>query len=200
MMTKRFVGPGRRVPALHEDVGKAYATVRAWIDVLDALYYSFRIRPYVGSLRRALRADRKLYLYDVLRIPSAERAKRLENLTALHLLKACEYWTDTAQGEFELCYARTKDGAEVDFVVVRDNRPWLLVECGLSDTAPAKSLLAMSELLKPAHRVQLVPVLISYRAKVRRGSPSSARTTHSQQCQGAGVEAQERPGASSRYS
>lgn len=42
---------------------------------------------------------------------------------ALHLLKARCYWTDTARGEWELRFMRTKEKREVDFVLPRDRKP-----------------------------------------------------------------------------
>jgi predicted AAA+ superfamily ATPase len=150
------VGSLLSVNSLKEDVGKAYATVRSWIGVLDALYYSFTIRPYAGRLNRALRAEPKLYLFDTLAIPAAFASKRMENQVALHLLKACMFWTDTAEGEFELCFVRTKERREVDFAVLRDRKPWLLVECKTNEKEPAKDLIAFTKLLKPARSVQLI--------------------------------------------
>lgn len=149
------VGSLLSVNALREDLNKAYATVRAWLKVLDILYFSFTVKPFSRHLRRANRADPKLYLYDVLRIPPRMMAKRLENLCALHLLKACHYWTDTAHGEFELAFIRTKDGREVDFVILESGRPWLLLECKSGNTTPSRDLVHFAERLKPRHTIQL---------------------------------------------
>jgi predicted AAA+ superfamily ATPase len=55
------VGSLLSINALYEDVGKAYATVRSWLQVLDALYFSFTIRPYAGKLACTLKAEPKLY-------------------------------------------------------------------------------------------------------------------------------------------
>lgn len=150
------VGSLLSVNSLREDVGKAYATVRSWLGVLDALYYSFTIRPYAARLNRALRAEPKLYLLDTLAIPAALASKRMENQVALHLLKACTYWTDTAQGEFDLRFIRTKERREVDFFVLRDRKPWMLVECKTGEKEPAKDLIAFTKILKPVHSFQLI--------------------------------------------
>ena len=150
------VGSLLSVNALREDVGKAYATVRSWMGVLDALYHTFTIRPYSTRLSRALRAGPKLYLYDTLNIPAEMQSKRLENQVALHLLKACTYWTDTAQGEFDLRFIRTKEQREVDFVILRGRKPWMLVECKTRETEPARDLIAFTQRLKPVHSFQLV--------------------------------------------
>jgi uncharacterized protein len=148
------VGSLLSVNSLREDVGVAYATVRDWMSVLQSLYHLVLLRPYAGRLQRTLRAEPKLYLLDYLSVPS--RAARLENLTALHLLKACQYWTDTAQGEFELHFLRTKEKEEVDFVVLREKKPWILVECKSNMLEPAPTLVKFARLLKSGSNYQLV--------------------------------------------
>jgi hypothetical protein len=150
------VGSLLSVNALRENVGAAYATVRSWIGVLEALYQCFRIRPWARRVVRAIRAAPKLYLYDVLRIPAANTGARLENVTALHLLKAAHFWTDTAQGEFELFFVRDKEQREVDFLLVRDGAPWCLVECKSADVTPSPALLRFRSTLQVAHAFQLV--------------------------------------------
>jgi len=137
--------------------------VRSWLQVLDALYFSFTIRPYAGKLARTLKAEPKLYLFDILRIPVEDLGRRLENLTALHLLKACQFWTDTAQGDFDLRFVRTRDAWEVDFLVLKDGRPWMLVECKTGDREPSKQLYRFGDILRPKYRLQLVHGEKSYR-------------------------------------
>jgi uncharacterized protein len=48
-------------------------------------------------------------------------------------LKAVEHWTDLGLGDFELRYLRDKLQREVDFLIVRDRKPRLLVEVKASD-------------------------------------------------------------------
>jgi hypothetical protein len=123
--------------------------VRSWLQVLDALYFTFTIRPYAGKLSRTLKAEPKLYLFDILRIPAEYQGKRLENLTALHLLKACQFWTDTAQGDYDLRFVRTRDGLEVDFLVLADGKPWMLLECKTGAKEPSKLLRRFGEIWHP---------------------------------------------------
>ncbi len=149
------VGSQFSINALKEDVNKAYATVRSWYQVLESLYFCFSIKPYYKKISRSLRSEPRIFLFDLLRIPKDMPGKRLENLTALHLLKACHYWTDTAQGEFQLCYLRDKNQREVDFLVVKDNTPWLLVECKSGKKEPSDNLKYFSSILKPQFVIQL---------------------------------------------
>jgi hypothetical protein len=153
--------PGRAaglfsINALREDVGVAYATVRAWVAAFEALYLVFLVRPYAKRIARGLRAEPKLYLYDVLQIPRERAAARQENLVALHLLKACQFWTDAAYGDFDLRYVRDKAQREADFLILRDRVPWMMVECKSNETTPDGSLLRFAAALDVPHRFQLV--------------------------------------------
>jgi predicted AAA+ superfamily ATPase len=134
------VGSLLSINSLREDVGAAHATVREWLQVFEALYHCFLVPPYAKRLKRAIHSIPKLYLYDILQIPIAREGVRLENLTALHLLKACHFWTDVAQGEFQLRFIRDKEGREVDFLVLRDGKPWVLIECKAGDIDPSPNL------------------------------------------------------------
>ena len=150
------VGALLSINSLREDVGVAYATVRAWVHAFEALYVCFLVRPYAHRIRRALNAVPKLYLFDPVQLPEKEDGARRENVVALHLLKACQYWTDTAQGEFDLRFVRDKEKREVDFLVLRDKRPWMMVECKSGSKSPSASLLHFAALVNPPLRFQLV--------------------------------------------
>jgi predicted AAA+ superfamily ATPase len=102
---------------------------------LQELHLAFEVKPYSRHVPRSLKREGKVYLWDYGGVP--EGPPRLENLVASHLLKACHYWTDTGRGDFELHYLRTKDGDEIDFLVVRDGEPWLPVEVKSGETAPS---------------------------------------------------------------
>lgn len=141
--------------SLREDVQVAYATVRDWVLLAESLYFGFFVRPYSKKIKRSLLAEPKLYLFDILQLPKNSGA-RIENLTALHLLKSCQFWTDSAQGVFELNFVRDKEKREVDFLIVRDKRPWMLVECKSNEKTVSKNLLYFSEVLRPAYNIQLI--------------------------------------------
>ena len=140
--------------SLKEDVGVAYATVRDWVLLLSQVYYGFFIKPYSKSLKRSNRSNPKFYVYDILQIPKKEQ--RLENLTALHLIKACHYWTDTAQGVFDLYFLKDKEKREVDFLITRNKTPWMLVECKSQSKNLSPHLIYYKEQLKTPLNFQLV--------------------------------------------
>ena len=142
--------------SLKEDVGTAYATVREWVLLSEMLYYGFFIRPYSKNIKRSLRAGPKFYLYDILQIPKSQPARRCENLTALHLIKACHFWTDTAEGLFNLFFVRDREKREVDFLITRDKAPWMLVECKSRSESLSPHLLYYKNILKSPLNFQLV--------------------------------------------
>ena len=142
--------------SLKEDVGVAYATVRDWVLLSEALYYGFFIKPYSKKFKRAIKSEPKFYLYDILQIPKSESSKRIENLTALHLIKACHFWTDIGEGFFDLCFVRDKEKREVDFLIVKDHSPWMLIECRSRSKSLSPNLLYYAKKLKTPLNFQLV--------------------------------------------
>lgn len=131
------VGSVLSLNALREDLEVSYDTIKRWLQSLDDLYYCFRIRPYFKSIKRSLKKEAKLYLWDYSEVEDA--GARFENLLASHLLKACHFWTDTGEGVFELCYLRNKEKNEIDFLITKDKKPWLPIEVKsqLTSSAPA---------------------------------------------------------------
>jgi len=73
---------------------------------------------------KALRKEPKWFLRDWSGV--ADDGAHAETFVACHLLKAVETWTDLGFGSFELRYLRDKQKREVDFLVVRDRKPWFL--------------------------------------------------------------------------
>lgn len=140
--------------SLAEDLEVSQPTAKRWVTWFTHLYYAFRVQPYARRVARALRKQPKLYLWDWSEV--ADTAARFENLVASHLLKAVHFWTDSGLGTFDLCYLRDREKREVDFLVVRDRKPWLMVECKLNDARPSQHLRAFSDVLTPALVLQVV--------------------------------------------
>lgn len=121
--------------SLREDLEVSIDTVRRWLALLNELYYVFLVRPWTKRVARSLQKEAKLYLWDWSEIEG--EGPRFENLVAAHLLKACDYWTDTGLGDFSVSSLRNKEKEEIDFLITAKGKPWLLVEAKLSDTEPS---------------------------------------------------------------
>ena len=99
-------------------------TISRWLQILDNIYYSYRISPYVSSSRiRSVKKEQKLYLWDWSVIE--DLPFRFENMVAAHLLKYCHFFEDTEGEKMNLCFLRDTDKREIDFVVLKNKKPLL---------------------------------------------------------------------------
>ena len=140
--------------ALREDLQVALDSVRLWVGYLERLYFVYRVRPYATRLPRALRREPKVYLWDWSEI--ADPGVRLENMVASHLLKWCHFTQDWGHQTLDLHFVRDKEKREVDFLITREKKPWLLVEVKLSRTAPEGALHYFAEKLGVKHKFLVV--------------------------------------------
>ncbi len=140
--------------SLARDLEASIPSIARWMAYLKALYYAFEVKPYSRSIARSLRDQGKMYLWDYGAI--RDKAARFENLVASHLLKTCQFWTDTGEGVFELFYLRDKEKREIDFLVVRDGVPWLPVEAKLNETEPSSSWRKFAGMLPCKAGLQIV--------------------------------------------
>jgi len=121
------VGALLSVNNLRQDLSVAFETMDRWITILENLYFCFRIQPYGLPKLRAATKERKLYMWDW--SSCVNPAARFENLVASNLLKYCHQIEDCEGDRMELRFVRDSQGRELDFVVVRDNKPEFAVEC-----------------------------------------------------------------------
>ena len=131
------VGSPLSVNRLRTLLQASHESVERWISAFERLYLCYRLAPFGSSRIRAVRKERKLYLWDWSRVD--DPGARFENLVAGHLLKYCHLVEDTEWHAMELRFVRDTDGREIDFVVLRDGRPEFGVECKSGDrnAAPA---------------------------------------------------------------
>lgn len=132
------IGSPLSINSLREDLDVNFKTVQNWLSILSRLYFIFSIKPYHQKLGRALKKEDKVYFFDWSELE--DPGKRFENFIAVHLLKACYYWTDAGYGSFTLHYVRDKEKREVDFLICNKNKPVILVEAKLSEKDLDKSL------------------------------------------------------------
>ncbi|MBI4955577.1 MAG: ATP-binding protein [Myxococcales bacterium] len=132
------VGSPLSVKNLREDLEVAHATAERWLGILENLYVCFRIAPLGAPRIRAVKKERKLYLWDWSAVPDA--GPRFENLVACHMLKLCHFLEDTEGHRMELRYLRDTDGREVDFVILKGGKPELAVEVKSAERGPSPAL------------------------------------------------------------
>ena len=124
--------------SLAREIRVSENTVREWVSVLNGLYFGFSLTPWSRNLENSLKKTPKWYPRDWSGIEDPGR--RNETILANHLLKSVDIWNDLGFGDYSLHYFRDKQKREVDFVVVKDDQPWLLVECKTGDKNLSPSL------------------------------------------------------------
>ncbi len=125
------VGSILSINSLREDLEVAFTTVKKWIIVFEKLFGVFRIFPFGVPRLKAVKKEAKLYFWDWGK--PTQVAAQFENMIAVHLLRFV-HWMEDVEGErCELRYFRDVVGHEVDFIVLRKQKPWFVVEAKLND-------------------------------------------------------------------
>jgi len=129
-------------------------TVRRWVEVLRNLHLGFLVRPWFKNVSRSLRKEPKWFLRDWAAIE--DPGDKAETFVACHLLKAVDGWNDMGLGKFALGYLRDKEKHAVDFLVVRDGKPWFLVEVKHSEESISSALKHFQDQLQAPFAFQVV--------------------------------------------
>ena len=125
--------------SLARDIKCSPNTIKRYVEILESLFIVFRVTPFHRNIGRSLLKEPKIYFYDTGMVLGDEGI-RLENLVAVSLLKHLNWTEDCKSIRCELMTLRTKEKKEVDFVMVENNKPKLIVEVKLSDTSISPSL------------------------------------------------------------
>ena len=133
------VSGGVNYASLAEDLSVSPPAVKNWLVLLQSVFYCYEVRPWSKNVASSIRKQPKIYLWDWSEVRDA--GARRENFIASHLLKAVHFWTDAGLGNFGLHYLRDKMQREVDFLVSKDGKPFMLVECKSSGKEPLSSAL-----------------------------------------------------------
>jgi len=134
--------------SLAADCGVSQPTAKAWLNVLEASFLVFRLRPFHANLRKRLVKTPKLHFQDpglacwLLGIRSAEQLRTHPLRSALF-----ETWMVTEIAKHRtnrgerggLTFYRDRSGAEVDLVIERGDR-LTVVEAKSSQTATNRLL------------------------------------------------------------
>jgi len=147
------VGSPLSVPSLASDLRVTYNSVRNWLSVFERFFLIFSVYPWTKKISRAIQKERKVYLWDTPQVQ--DEPHRFENMVAAELWRAVTLWNDLGYGRFSLHFIKNKEKQEVDFLIVHNRKPLVLVEAKVSETKPSSALRKFQMALKvPA--VQLV--------------------------------------------
>ncbi|MBN1664543.1 MAG: ATP-binding protein [Deltaproteobacteria bacterium] len=163
------VGSLLSINSIAEDIGYHHATITRWLDVLQAIYLVFTLRPWHRNVIRSIKKENKLYFFDWSNVPDA--GCRFENLLAVSLIKMAARLTEIGQGTFEIMHIRNKEKQEMDFVLVKNNKPVALFEAKKSDCDISKGGIYFSRQLslpyyQIVHNCQKVEIFPGNRAVI----------------------------------
>ena len=154
-MLRSRVGSPLSLASLARDLSVSPTTLRRYLDILEALYIVFVVRPFHDNVARALSQMPKVYFFDN-GLVEGDDGVQFENLVATALLKHVQWRQDVLGEEMDLHYLRTKDGAEVDFALSLKGRLTDLVECKLGDERPHRALRRFAAEFPQARATQVV--------------------------------------------
>jgi predicted AAA+ superfamily ATPase len=147
------VGSLLSLQSMREDLEVSHRAVSNWMEILERLYFCFRIGPFSHSAVRSLKKATKVYLWDWSSIEN--EGPRFENLVAGHLLKMRHALEDQEGYRIGLYYLRDASKREVDFLVTHGKNPWFAVECKTSSRDVNPALTYFGERLKIPYLYQL---------------------------------------------
>jgi len=129
---------------LAQELGKSPHTIKKYIEILEALFIIFRVTPHSKNIARSLLKEPKIYFSDNGMV-EGDAGILLENFIAGSLLKHVSYLQNEKGIDAQLHYLRTKDGKEVDFCIVEDEIPTLMLEVKNGDSNISKQLIFFHE-------------------------------------------------------
>lgn len=106
-------------------------TVKNHLRRLEDFYLVFKVHPYAKNIKRALLKAPKCYLYNWCRVQN--EGHRFENFIAVQLIALTSLWSSQSGDEYAVFYVRNKQKEETDFLILKNKKPWLLIEAKLSD-------------------------------------------------------------------
>lgn len=109
---------------LANDLETTHGSIKRWLETLNRVQLVFSIKPYAKNIRRTYKMEKKWYYIDW----RAAGSNLFENYIASSLLRAVNLYEDRFGDRMNLYFVRTHDNAEVDFLICREGKPWLLIE------------------------------------------------------------------------
>ncbi len=154
-LLRERVGSPLSLASIARDLAVSPATLKRYLDILQALFIVFTVQPWHHNVARSLLQSPKVYFFDT-GLVNGDNGVRLENAVAGMLLKHAHFLHDSAGREIGLHYIRTKDGAEVDFALSEKGEVTQMIECKLGDNKPHRGLVRFAEQFAKAEAVQIV--------------------------------------------
>jgi len=154
-MLRERVGSPLSIASLARDLQVSPNTLAKYLEILEALYVIFLVRPYHRNVARAILKAPKVYFFDTAYV-RGDVGVQWENASAAMLLKHVHFEQDALGKQASLHYLRNKEGEEVDFLLCENGDPVRLIECKHADHRPTAALMKFAAVFSQAEAIQLV--------------------------------------------
>ena len=144
LLPERIASP-LSINSLKDDLQVNHKTVSNWLEALKKIYLVFSIMPWSKNISKAIKKEAKFYFFDWTMVN--DEGAKFENAVAVFLLRLVCRWNELGLSDFELRYIRNQHGQEVDFIIIKDQKPFALFEAKKGDTNISKSGIYFNKLL-----------------------------------------------------
>lgn len=163
-LLKNKVGSPLSYSSIARDVGVSSMTVKKYVEILEALYIIFIIKPYTHKISRSILKEPKIYFFDYGLI--TDTGAKFENFVALALYKHTVLKSDSSGKLYSLGFLKTKEKKEVDFALYDEQNNLIeIIEAKISDFTASKTLEYFSE------KYKVKGVQVVYNLNIERVSP-----------------------------
>lgn len=136
---KNKVGSPISYSNIAQDIGISPITVKKYIEILEAIYIIFIIKPYTHKISRSILKEPKIYFFDYALID--DMGAKFENFIALSLYKHMKLKNDLNGTSDYLGFLKTKEKKEVDFALADSHNNLIeIIEAKVSDSNVSKTL------------------------------------------------------------
>jgi predicted AAA+ superfamily ATPase len=154
-LLRKRVGSPVSYSSLARTLETSDKTIKHWLSILENMYVIFRVTPYHRNIARSLLKKPKFYFYDTGQV-IGDMGTKLENTTACALLKEIHFQEDCYGAEMALHYLQTKNGQEIDFLVIREQEPFLMLEVKWADNSLSRNFKIFDRYFTNVKKIQLV--------------------------------------------
>jgi predicted AAA+ superfamily ATPase len=141
---KSKIGSTISYNSIAQDIGISPITVKRYMEILEAIYVIFKIKPHTNKIKRTILKEPKIYFFDYGVLD--DLGARFENFVALSLYNNIKNHNDLTGKIYSLGFLKTKENKEVDFIISDDkNIPVEIIEAKFSDDNFSKTLIYFGE-------------------------------------------------------
>lgn len=143
-MLRRRVGSPVSSNSIAQDLQISPTTTAKYIEIMEALFIIFKVTPFSHNIARSILKEPKIYFYDTGMVIGDDGAK-LENFSAVSLLKHIYLQNDIEGKQVFLNYLKTKEGKEIDFCFADNYNIFKIFEIKTSSKKISPALKYFSE-------------------------------------------------------